>query len=390
MRVSLSADELAFEAEVTAFVARHWRQDPRMQGGLLETLGAASPTGERAWFDALVAAGWSVPGWPSAHGGAGWSRTRQFLFARALARAGAPLPQGVGVDLVAPLLMRHGLPHQAPRLEGIRAWTERWCLGIAEPGPADGSGRLLTMAVADGDTVVLTGAKTWVMDGARADWMLCLAMAADGPAWFSVPMHASGVAVTGLPVMGAELALSGVTLSGVRIPAACRLPLEAGRWLAPLPATALAHAAVLARGVNDLRTVLAAQADATQAAELESLAVGVSALEAMEMRLLLEPGAAEGPLRTVAAIRGAELGQALSALRLRAMGYDALPYPDAVRFSNEGMPLDAGILPAVRQALFDRAWTVYADRFATGGTSVEAQRDTLARVVLGFGDPTDR
>ena len=101
--------EREFISTVREFVAQNWRADATRPAGLLHELGAEAMTvAERNWFDALVGAGWSVPAWPLSAGGPGWSRTRQFLFARELAAAGAPLPLSVATEVVAPLLLAAG------------------------------------------------------------------------------------------------------------------------------------------------------------------------------------------------------------------------------------------------------------------------------------------
>ena len=100
-----------------------------------------------------------------------------------------------------------------------------------------------------------------------------------------------------------------------------------------------------------------------------------------ENRVAFAVDAAAPALRGVLALRAVEVGQALSSLRARSMGYDAVPFPDEARFHNEGVFGDELALPVVRE--FVEPW-----RGRPGQPlEVEAVRDHLAREVLGFDRP---
>ena len=399
--------EREFISTVREFVAQNWRADATRPAGLLHELGAEAMTvAERNWFDALVGAGWSVPAWPLSAGGPGWSRTRQFLFARELAAAGAPLPLSVATEVVAPLLLAAGAgPTYAAWLEGIRSWRSRWCLGIAEPAGSSPSG---TVATGQADGYLLSGEKTWVAGGRFADWMLCQARmpdrkllltagteghaaAASPIGWFVVPLRAPEVSIEPLPLMGGDLAMARVVIQALKLDPVHFLGPCLGETQRPVSAASLVRSAALKRDFQRWQATTPIEDDELRRLSAQ-LGVLLDGLESMEFRGLADPDfLPPAALRGVLAIRGAEAGQQLSELRRRSMGYHAVPFPDAVRFDNEGVFGDELALPVIRQTLFDRAWTLYAahqtDQPLGGGTSVEAMRDELARLILGL-DPT--
>lgn len=388
MNLTLSSADQAFVDSIRQFVAMHWHGDSPQPGGLLAELRAEGmTTAERDWFDALTEAGWSVPTWPIAEGGPGWSRTWQFLFVRELADAGAPLPVSLATEVVAPALFASGASSARTEwLDGIRNWRSRWCLGIAE-SEQDGGQR--TVAIREGSGFLVSGLKTWVAGALAADWMLCQ-VALDGqPAWMIVFLRGAGVDIQALPVMGSGLAMARVCLTRVPVAAEGWLGVAPNRAAArPVSIAALARSALLRRDLQRLAAEPSVRDDAILLRACAELGVVLDALEALEFRGLLNAGSlAPGVLRTMLAIRGAEAGQKLGELRVRSMGYHAVPFPDGERFSNEGVFGDELALPAVRRALFDRAWTLYAAHHAesagSGATSVEAMKDEMARMIMG-------
>ena len=131
---------------------------------------------------------------------------------------------------------------------------------------------------------------------------------------------------------------------------------------------------------------LAAGLDAADAEtpEWRSVAVDIAALAGVELRASVAwaDGAEYQPLSLASTVRAVEVGQQLSTLAAGAMGYHALPYPDEHLLSNEGMIGDELALPAVKQMLFDRAWSVHTSM--GGGASTEQLKNEMAAVVLGL------
>ena len=401
MNLRLTRDDQSFVDSVRQFVAEHWHGDSPQPGGLLAELRAEGMTAaERVWFDRLTAAGWSVPTWPIAEGGPGWSRTWQFLFMRELAVTGAPLPTSLATEVVATALFASAASTARTEwLNDIRCWRSRWCLGVAEAEP------LHTEATRVGSGFAVSGRKTWVTSGLVADWMLCRVGLDGQPVWMVVSLREAGVEVQALPVMGSALAMASVQMTEVRVPAeACLGPALVGPALVgpaqkrakyrPISVAALVRSSLLRRDLQCLEAEPAIRENAALLHACAELGVALDGLEAMELRGLMSADSLDPEiLRSMLAIRGAEAGQKLGELRIRSMGYHAVPFPDGERFSNEGVFGDELALPAVRRALFDRAWTMYAahhaDSSGRGATSVEAIRDEMARVILGS-DPAEQ
>lgn len=385
MNLSLTILDQSFVDSIRQFAADHWRGDLSEPGGLLAELRAEGMTAaERIWFDALTSAGWSVPTWPVEEGGAGWSRTWQFLFMRELAVAGAPLPVSLATEVVAPALFTSAASAaRTDWLNAIRCWRSRWCLGVAEAEDQ------LTAATRAGSGFVVSGEKTWVAGALVADWMLCRVLLNGQLVWMVVSLGEPGVDVQALPVMGSALTMARVQLTGVRVPAeGCLGPALSRTSTRPVSVAALARSSLLRRDLQRVQADPSVRENASLLHACAELGVALDGLEAMELRALMSADALDPEiLRTMLAIRGAETGQKLGELRIRSMGYHAVPFPDGERFSNEGVFGDELAIPAVRRALFDRAWTIYAAHHAEssgkGATSVEALRDELARVILG-------
>ena len=107
MKLALSAEDQAFLEEIRAFIDRHWLRSVRALPDP-ERLARGPGPARRAWLDALVARGWSVPRWPVEHGGTGWTPLQLYLWERETALAEAPLPDGFAVSLLGPLLCAAG------------------------------------------------------------------------------------------------------------------------------------------------------------------------------------------------------------------------------------------------------------------------------------------
>ena len=112
MDIELSADDLAFQADVRQFLA-----DNRYQ------MGTDYAAWRLDWFrKAADKGGWDVPKWPAAFGGPGWSPTQHYLWEQETARANTPFDLPFGVGMVAPIIMAYGNAEQQARfLPDIRS-----------------------------------------------------------------------------------------------------------------------------------------------------------------------------------------------------------------------------------------------------------------------------
>jgi acyl-CoA dehydrogenase len=182
MHLELSAADADFLAEIRRFIDRHWPPELRRPRPLASFAEPPPDAAERAWFAALVERGWSVPHWPTDHGGTGWSAARRYLWARETAVAETPALDPCGVRLVGPLVCALGTADQQRQwLPPIRQAQVRCCLGWAEAGAGSDLGAVATRAESTGAGYRLCGSKSWVTGARHAHWMLCLARTGDAP-----------------------------------------------------------------------------------------------------------------------------------------------------------------------------------------------------------------
>lgn len=310
MQTALAPADQAFVEAVQAFIAAHWRPLPERQvaGAAGQGVPTADPR-ERAWFDALVVQGWSVPAWPREHGGTDWSARWLYLWRRELALAGAPELDEWGVEWAGPALWGWGDAGQQRRfLPAIRAADERWCLGFAEPEAGADVAAIDTRAHREPGGYRLGGVKGWVAGAARARWMLTAARSGSdsaGPdaalSLFVVDLAAPGVTVQPFDLLGGLPGVARVRLDGVRVPQEQRIgaegaaldivrALEARAQRRFEPAAALrVLAGQLAEAAQELPGDDGSLAeDPGFARKLAELAVDLAGLEALEQREVWE------------------------------------------------------------------------------------------------------
>ena len=167
MDLSLSPEDRAFREEVRDFfrtsVPAAVRQ--KVENGIHPGRAAMVD-----WQRALDDRGWSVPNWPAAHGGTGWSAIRRLIFQEEMFLAHAPYPPPFGPTMVGPVIIAFGSQAQKDRyLPAIRRLDTWWCQGFSEPGAGSDLASLRTTATRDGDGWVINGQKTWTTYAQYAD-----------------------------------------------------------------------------------------------------------------------------------------------------------------------------------------------------------------------------
>jgi len=127
----------------------------------------------RALYKTAAEAGMTGIGYPEALGGSGGDLTHTLVVADELVIAGKSVGTVVGLGshgIALPMIVRFGTPEQqrrfvVPTLRGEQIAA----LAITEPGGGSDVAGLTTRAVRDGDDYVITGAKTFITSGVRAD-----------------------------------------------------------------------------------------------------------------------------------------------------------------------------------------------------------------------------
>ena len=354
--------ESDFDAEVRRFLHGHWPLAP------FDPVPAAvwEAAADR-WFAALYRRGWSVPAWPQAYGGTGWSLEQRFIWERAVALAQAPAMDPVGVGLVGPLVQARGGAALCERyLDDIRAGRSRWAAGLSGLSMDDAGLR----ALRSGSNHALHGTLTGISGLSGATHVLCLgAMDGGGSGLFAVSMDAAGVR----PVDAQTLAFAEVAADLVSPPGAGWDALDAVLCgdQAPVAVTARAQAQ-LARLKADLAAIADGcgsflNNDADFKRRLATVEVRLESLQALEGRSLAERSASQqrlGPCSVkvgLLALGSADLELEVGELRIAAAGYYALPEPDPLLTDNEG-PIGPGYASPPIEGMLTPLWALEAHR----------------------------
>ena len=131
---------------------------------------------QKAWLDACVARGYTVPDWPKPYGGAGLTAAQTKVLREEMARINARPPlSSFGIWMLGPALLHFGSEEQKVHyLNQIARGEIRWCQGYSEPGAGSDLVSLQTFGEDKGDHWVVNGSKIWTSYADKADWIFCL------------------------------------------------------------------------------------------------------------------------------------------------------------------------------------------------------------------------
>jgi len=225
-------EHAALRAQVRRFAASHiaprgaeWEEDEEFPVGLYRAAGDAGVLGI---------------GYPEAVGGSGGDLTHTLVASEELILAGRSVGTAVGLSshgIALPMIVRFGSDEQkarfvAPTLRGeiIAA------LAITEPGGGSDVANLATRAERDGDHYVVTGSKTFITSGTRAD-VVVAAVRTGGPGHGGVSILVIEKGTPGFSV-SRKLKKTGwwasdtaeLTFDGARVPVGNRIGGESGAF----------------------------------------------------------------------------------------------------------------------------------------------------------------
>ena len=191
-----------------------------------------------AWERKLFEHGWVGLHWPKHHGGQGLGLFEHLIFQEELGLSGAPEGlNGMGRELVGPILMKLGTPEQQSRyLRNILAGKEIWCQGFSEPNAGSDLGAMRTRATRVSDGWCIDGQKVWTSYAAHADLCLLLARVAEGQsprghiAMFILPMNTKGVQIRPIEQIHAKKEFCEVFLNSVILPEDALIGTVEGGW----------------------------------------------------------------------------------------------------------------------------------------------------------------
>jgi acyl-CoA dehydrogenase len=332
-------------------------------------------------------------------GGPGWSATRRYIFAQESARAGAPGLIPLGLRMLAPVLFRYGTPEQqAHYLPRILSGEHYWCQGYSEPGAGSDLSSLRTSAVADGDDYIVNGTKIWTTHAQFADHIFCLvrtdpsARPQAGITFLLVSMSTRGVQVKPIITLAGDHEVNQVFFDDVRVPQANRVGPEHQGWtvakyLLEFERGGGGAAARLFVMLDELRVIAALEspggvplaADPVFRARIDVLAIRIQSLEFTELATLarMAKGESPGPASSLAKNASASIEQALTVMKLEAIGHYALADTGRMARADLDLCVPAYAETATARYLNARAASIF-------GGSEEVQKNIIARAVLGL------
>ncbi|MBI1196282.1 MAG: acyl-CoA dehydrogenase [Phenylobacterium sp.] len=393
MDLELSQADLAFQAEVRAFLDENLTPELRAAGARLTSV-FCEPRFSLPWQRILHARGWAAPAWPKEYGGPGWTEVQRAIFAAECARACAPSLSPMGLKMVGPVIMGYGTAEQkAFYLPRILSGEDYWCQGYSEPGSGSDLASLQLQALSDGDDYVLSGSKIWTTHAHHANRMFCLVRTSregkpqQGITFLLLEMNSPGITVKPIITLAGEHAVNQVFFDQVRVPKANRIGAENQGWTVAKYLLEFERGGGSAPGLGvGLDRVAQIAADShdddphhrRRRAEAE---IAVTAIDMSERRVLSElaGGKNPGPASSMLKINGTEAMQRIDELSIAALGAYANVDQPAAREPGSNIPPvgpESG-LTAMPRYLNNRAASIY-------GGSNEIQRDIIARLVLGL------
>ncbi|KKK81521.1 hypothetical protein LCGC14_2812590, partial [marine sediment metagenome] len=142
-------------------------------------------------------------------------------------RAGVTRGRDLGVQMVGPLIIRHGTPAQkAYWLPRMLSCEDLWCQGYSEPGSGSDLASLRCAARREGDGFVIDGQKIWTTMAQDSTHIFMLARTdpkparrQDGISFLLVPMDQPGVTVRPIRTLAGDAEFCEVFFDGARAPA---------------------------------------------------------------------------------------------------------------------------------------------------------------------------
>ncbi|MCR9269483.1 MAG: acyl-CoA dehydrogenase family protein [Henriciella sp.] len=398
MNLEFSPEEVAFRAEVRAFIEENYPEELKGVGSREDL----SRDEFLAWHKVLGKKGWAAPAWPEKYGGTGWTSTQRYIWSEENARVDAMMPLPFGVSMVGPVIYTFGNEEQKARyLPKILSGEEWWCQGYSEPGAGSDLASLKTTAVRDGDHYVINGQKTWTTLAQHADWgfFLCrtdpnAAKPQEGISFILVDMNTPGIEVRPIITIDGGHEVNEVWLTDVRVPVENRVGEENQGWtyakfLLAHERSGIAGVARSKRGIERLRNIASTEVldgeplikDDSFARKISQLEIDLTALEFTELRTLARESAGKGPgpESSILKVKGTEIQQRLTELTLEAVGTYGAPYvrglPDDG--SNE-FPIGPDYAHYAAPTYFNfRKTSIY-------GGSNEIQRNIITKMILGL------
>ena len=399
MDLNFTAEELAFRAEVRAWVADNL---PKSISDKVHNALNLTREDIQGWARILGKKGWLAYGWPESFGGPGWNVVQRHLFEEECALAGAPRILPFGPVMVAPVIMTFGNALQQQRfLPGIASGDVWWSQGYSEPGSGSDLASLKTRAVRAGDKYVVNGQKTWTTLGQYGEWIFCLVRTSTegkpqtGISFLLIDMQSPGVTVRPIRLLDGSVEVNEVFFDNVEVPAENLIGEENKGWtyakhLLAHERTNIADVNRTKRELERLKRIAKAEGvwdDARFRDQIALLEVDVVALEMLVLRVLSAEKSGKQSLDIAALlkVRGSEIQQRYAELMMLAAGPFAMPsIVEAMEAGWQGDAALGGAWPGGAAHCAPLAATYFNLRKTTiYGGSNEVQRNIIAQIALG-------
>ncbi|MFV2089094.1 MAG: acyl-CoA dehydrogenase family protein [Pseudomonadales bacterium] len=361
MRGDSNPEAAAFADEIRTFIQRHWRNQ-----GLAPQRRASAE-----FMSALVKQGWSVPDWPVAEGGTGWTHGQRYLFERELALADAPALDFFAANVLGTLLLDAGTSAQRDlHLPLIRENRARWCVHPSIWGAAP---LIACDPTGNASEIRFENCAIGCDGAAGAHWLAALvAIEPDQSSLVLIPLDRTEVQA-GLPPDRDQIIFDDLVLTAASI-----LGREGAGQMLVEAALARARSLPWARiprcrsALQRVMVLVADHPDLDQASRgsfktrLAALEIELLGLDILEQRIAVAAGELSAEAIMVR-IKSRELSTEIFTLMIEVLGYYALPDPDPLNLDNEG-PIGGRYSQGAIEELF---------RYV-GGLETMTERDQIA------------
>ena len=214
---------LSAEQEMLRESVRSYLEEKVPMARVRELMETDTGVDESLWSE-LAEMGWQAMHIPEEYGGAGFSYLELGILMEEMGRLLTPAPFLSSAVLgTGALLVAGSEAQKKEHLPELAAGENRFTLAVVEPGGSWDASSIELAAVVDGGSVVLTGSKSYVLDGHTADTLVVAARGTAGLDLYLVAASDPGVAARRLETMDMTRKQAQVDFDGVRLSAEQRL-----------------------------------------------------------------------------------------------------------------------------------------------------------------------
>lgn len=244
------------EQEFLRETARRFLEERSPTEVVREVMATTEGYDQATWAE-LAAMGWQSMAIPEEYGGAGYSFLELVVLMEEMGRALLPAPFLSSVILGANTILLAGSEEQKQAmLPSIASGETTATLALTEPaGRWDESG-VTTAATGSGDDWVISGTKSFVLDGATATTLLTVVVTDQGTSILAVPADAEGLSISSQDTMDQTRKMAEVTYDNVRVPRSALLGQDGKAWSTISQVLRLGAVALAAEQVGGAQRVL--------------------------------------------------------------------------------------------------------------------------------------